>query len=292
MQEDPDVYRVVLGGFAVEIENYARDISPALSFLLKDTYQEGGELQTRFIIRSGEPDKSGKSNAKFTVSRKDKVCHRSETPGRVCTYLIGEIIFHLIDNNSSDILIHTACISRNGAGILLPGVSGAGKSTLTTWMLTRGYRYLTDEIIALNPDTLEAQALTRPLNLKRTGWDAVVTNELGDVRNAEKLDGSVSHLVEHRAFNPDYELETVQIKAVVFPRFSASADFSLEPISSAKTAMLMMQTFVNARNHPGHGFPAITSIARAVSGYELRYSKFEQLEVLDTELRNLTNGQC
>jgi hypothetical protein len=280
-RQDPTVTRISLGQCAVEVECRVPDLDPHLAFLLRDTKGGGGVLQTRFVVDTGDEEDG------YVVMRDDSVCYRAGTAGELCTYLVGEIIYHLIENNSRELLIHAACLRRGELGILLPGASGSGKSTISAWLLSRGFQYLTDELVGINTETFEIDAFTRPLNIKHGGMHAIQSTFGSDFGAGETLEGNISHLVPHRLFSPVFEGSTTRVQVVVFPHYSSSADFSLERLSTAKTALLLMQTFVNARNHAEHGFHQMTSFARTVQGFTLEYSGFSQLHALERALDEL-----
>lgn len=67
--------------------------------------------------------------------------------------------------------VHGAVVERDGHGVLLLGATGSGKSTLTAELLRRGWRYLTDEMTAVEPDARVLRPYPRPLSLKRGSWD-------------------------------------------------------------------------------------------------------------------------
>ena len=277
---------VQLGQCAVVIRNYSQSLEPSLQFLLRDLKSEKSRTEIKFTIDDGKTDAK-----EYVIKRGDSFPHRAKTAGEVCTYLIGEIIYHLIDKNEKDLLLHAACLTYNGMGLLLPGVSGAGKSTITAWLLENGFGYLTDEIVSVNLGTWLTEGLARPLNIKLLGMEAIRNAKIGKLENATILDSSISHLVEHRAFNPHFVRETTHIKVIVFPRYSATKDFSLTEISSAKVTLLLMQAFVNARNHAEHGFHDISKFARSVKGLELTYSNFDELAALKQKLLEMMTDQ-
>jgi hypothetical protein len=63
--------------------------------------------------------------------------------------------------------LHSACLDRNGNGLLIAGVSGAGKSTLATAMAKLGFSLLSDDwtYISRQRSTLIANGLYSPLKL-------------------------------------------------------------------------------------------------------------------------------
>lgn len=58
--------------------------------------------------------------------------------------------------------VHSACVARNGAGVMLTGHSGAGKSTLSFACARAGWTFLTDDCTWLVPDSPERIAIGRP----------------------------------------------------------------------------------------------------------------------------------
>jgi hypothetical protein len=58
--------------------------------------------------------------------------------------------------------VHSACVARNGTGIMLSGQSGAGKSTLSFACARAGWTFVTDDCTWLVPDSPERIAIGRP----------------------------------------------------------------------------------------------------------------------------------
>lgn len=48
--------------------------------------------------------------------------------------------------------VHAACLSRDGAGVLVAGPSGSGKSTLAFALIDAGYAYVSDDLVFLKVD--------------------------------------------------------------------------------------------------------------------------------------------
>jgi len=81
------------------------------------------------------------------------------------------VIFPTLVGLASDAIgvtvIHSACVERNGAGLLLAGESGAGKSTLSLAMAQCGFAFLSDDWTYLSRagGQLRAWGLPTPLKL-------------------------------------------------------------------------------------------------------------------------------
>ena len=63
--------------------------------------------------------------------------------------------------------LHSACLERNGSGLLVAGVSGAGKSTLATALAHRGFSFISDDwtFVSNKPSGLVAHGLSSPIKL-------------------------------------------------------------------------------------------------------------------------------
>jgi hypothetical protein len=69
---------------------------------------------------------------------------------------------------SPRLLLHAGAVVHDGRAVLFPGVSGTGKSTMVAACLRRGFGYLSDELVAVEPATGGVTGWARPLML--TAW--------------------------------------------------------------------------------------------------------------------------
>jgi len=60
-----------------------------------------------------------------------------------------EAMVYMLMSHEDVVLVHGACVVREGRGVLLCGASGAGKSTLAFACARAGWAYLTDDAAAL-----------------------------------------------------------------------------------------------------------------------------------------------
>ncbi len=77
------------------------------------------------------------------------------------------------------LMLHAACLERNGHAVLLPAPPGSGKSTLCAALALRGWRLLSDEMCLIDTETLQVQALARPINLKNASIEVIRQFEPG-----------------------------------------------------------------------------------------------------------------
>ncbi|MFH0953481.1 MAG: hypothetical protein V1873_04040 [Verrucomicrobiota bacterium] len=110
----------------------------------------------------------------FAAERADQAadlavyCRLSDSAsGRAVTFLAGDEAYRITDPDVIDhldttldylifprirshYLVHAGCVSRGGQGMILSGSSGMGKTTLTTYLVSRGMGYLSDEIAPIH----------------------------------------------------------------------------------------------------------------------------------------------
>ncbi len=70
----------------------------------------------------------------------------------------------IIESAANQWLLHAAALVRDGQTLVLAGPSGSGKSTMTRALLRSGWSYLSEEIVSLAEDGLDA--LRRPMHLE------------------------------------------------------------------------------------------------------------------------------
>lgn len=64
-------------------------------------------------------------------------------------------------------LIHAGAVSWNNCGIIFPAPADRGKTTLVLKLLQKGFRFLSDEIACINPETFRLEPFPRAVNIRR-----------------------------------------------------------------------------------------------------------------------------
>jgi hypothetical protein len=161
----------------------------------------------------------------------------------------------------SRLLVHASAVEANGLAILFPAPMEADKSTLAAALLRSGYRYVTDEAVALDPSTLEVQPHPRPINLDRGLWSL-----LRDLRPAIP-NGVEEFCSEQWHVSPlDVRLDALARPSrpgvVAFLRYEAGKRTRAQPMGAAHA----LQEIVGcAFNLDRLGGPAFGALARVVS---------------------------
>jgi len=185
-------------------------------------------------------------------------------------WLIGQRLNHLL-------LLHAGVVERNGLALVLPAIPGSGKSTLTAALSLRGWRLLSDEFGAFDPEAGSFRAMLKPVALKNQSIavirdfapEATLGPEFPKTRK-----GTVAHLAaESSAVARRHEL--AKPGAVVLPRWELGAATQFRRLTED---VLFTSLAFNAFNYHvlGEvGFHCAVQLARQCLGWELVYSDLD-----------------
>ena len=264
--------RLVLEGEVVAL-NYPASLEGDIEALF-------GKRETSEYLPSRTVSVEEECGGRFAVQGhcKTKVAGLKRDDCLLC--LVGEVVEALITGVGSGVVLHSAAVSWESKGILLPGKTGAGKSCLSAWLAERGFDYLTDECVVLRREVPSFVALTRPLIMKNGASTSFFRNRAG---RGSIVSGPTAIFWPQNATSSD---QPVRCHLIVFPHFESGAQLRIESLTAAQTAIELTGCNVNARNLPDHGLGVVTSFARTVPAIALRYGSFDQLEeALDALLK-------
>lgn len=187
-----------------------------------------------------------------------------------CNWLIGRRINDLL-------LLHAGVVEKDGLALLLPALPGSGKSTLTAALSLRGWRLLSDEFGAFDPDTGAFRPVLKPVALKNESIGVIRDFAAHAVFGPEfpkTRKGTVAHLApqgtaiarRHEAARPG---------AVVLPKWQAGSATRLERVP--ENALFSALAF-NAFNYSvlgAAGFESVVRLVRQCPAWQLIYSDLE-----------------
>ncbi len=180
--------------------------------------------------------------------------------------------------------IHAACLSRDGAAVVLPAPPGSGKSTLCAALALRGWRLLSDELTLVDTTNLGIHALARPINLKNASIDLIHRFEPTAVWGPETYDtnkGRVAHL-RPPAGSVVRMLDPAQPRWIVFPRYLAGAEPQLTPRSKVQTFNHFAENAFNYSILGELGFDVVCRLVDQCECFDFVYSRLQDaLEVFD-----------
>jgi hypothetical protein len=194
----------------------------------------------------------------------------------------------LLDTETDKLHLHAAAVERDQSAVLLLGASGSGKSTLSAHLTSRGYRYLSDEMVALTETaglvpypkaiSLKGEALTLFADEAEAFLQTWHTNEMR-VELPVDLFGSVTSFGE------------VPVGATVDLTFDATVDLEVGHVSPAVAVRTMIENSMDFRRSGPGGLLVLGAIAVAAPAFRVIYGSLESLELWLAELHHETLGR-
>ncbi len=187
-----------------------------------------------------------------------------------CNWMIGQRLNNLL-------LLHAGAVERDGLALVLPATPGSGKSTLTAALSLRGWRLLSDEFGAFDPDSSTFRALLKPVALKNQSIDVIRRFAPGATIGPEfpkTRKGTVAHLSAH-ADAVARRHESARPGAVILPKWQAGSPTRWEPLT--ENALFAALAF-NAFNYSvlgAIGFRSVVTLVRQCPGWQLVYSDLD-----------------
>ncbi len=109
---------------------------------------------------------------------------RGRSTSDLVASVVSEITLLALARTPGHLLVHAGGVERGGQVVAIAGQSGRGKSTLTAALVQRGFAYLTDELLAVDPTTRSVLPYAKPLDL-----DPIACRQLDLVVDGERRAG-------------------------------------------------------------------------------------------------------
>jgi HprK-related kinase A len=172
------------------------------------------------------------------------------------------------------LLIHAACVEKDGRAAIMPGEPGKGKSTLCAALVQRGWRLLSDELAVIDMADGALLPLCRPMSLKNRSIaairdfapEAVFGPTIADTRK-----GTLALLPAP----PDSVRrmgERATAHYILFPNFSPGVAAGPTPRSRGTSLIALAENAFNYQVHGRLGFDRLADIAAACRCADFAYS--------------------
>lgn len=266
-------YLLTFAGSFVSLCSGSREAEEFAAFLFNDIRSQPPDTDPDCI--SIEIDKVG--SGEHAVRIGSNILYRGTLGVKCAALLFDQVIYHLLNHADSGIALHAGAIADKNRLILLPGQSGSGKSSLTGWLSTRGYSYLTDELVFI-PEQASGriQFFTRPVCLKPEVMPEIRKHIPKD-RLDKMLTDKDGAIIPHRSLNPRYSHIESPPQLILLPVYREAHILQVENVSGAQASMALMTCHANARNLKNHGFDQIIRMVCSLPVYRLTYGSFASL---------------
>ena len=205
--------------------------------------------------------------------------------GRSTQAVLGGITWHInrsVIEHSVDryVLMHAASATLAGVTVVLAADMESGKTTTVAGLLRSGFAYVTDEAVALDPETCRVSPFGKTLSLDPGSWTLFPEcAPLDDFRPRVQWFVEPHHLGARTNTGP-----VAAPEIVLFPKYVAGATTEVLPVSPAEaTHELARMTFDFAR-HPRRNLEVAARLAQTATCARLRIGDLEDAVELVHEL--------
>jgi hypothetical protein len=191
-----------------------------------------------------------------------------KTPGFALSYLLWHINQNVVEHTTDLLLFHASAVERDGVAVLFPAPMESGKTTLAAGLVRAGFRYLTDEAVAIDPETLLVQPYPKALSVDPGSWEVLADLRPKVPDEVRAYLGAQWH-VRPADIRPDAVAPPCAARFVIAPRYERGAATSLRRIRPAEALSVLAENSFNLARHGARGFAALGRAVQGCVGYRL-----------------------
>ena len=185
--------------------------------------------------------------------------------------MAGTLNFAAIEAAAGALLLHAGGVAHpDGGSVVFCGPSGSGKSTLTTVMAGRGYAYVTDETVCLDPLTLRISPYRKPVAVKAGSFE--VLQHLGPPPGSVAAACSSEHLwLVSPTELGGAELPEAPLvpRLIILPTFLAGASLALDRLDEGEAAFALGGNSSQGLHRVGQPLQALARLVRRAPTYRM-----------------------
>ena len=185
------------------------------------------------------------------------------------------------------VFLHASAVEHDGVAAIFPASMESGKTTLSAGLTRAGLRYISDELVAIEPESLVVRPYPKPFSLDPGSWPLFpearppVADELLEVQ----------WQVSPMTFGNDAVASDCTPGVVVFPRYEEGVTTALHAVDPAEALMALAANALNLLQSGAVGASTLAAVAERCPAYRLDVGDLDAacsivLELLGAHRRN------
>jgi hypothetical protein len=241
-----------LGAVDVEIESTIDGLANEYAALYHG--YEGHDGNARISVRVERGRSRYTMGRRFIVSGSEGRMFSVRRIEEVLPHVEWALNWEVVRRMDSFLQLHAGVMERDGVGVVFPASPGSGKTTLCAGLLSRGWRFLSDEFALIDGEGM-IHPYPKALCIKEGSF--VVMEHLGlpmvsPRRYRKGKKGRVAY-VNPRVVGHEGIGERCRLRHVVFPKFEEGATPRLRSITRGETGFELAQLSFNLRKKGNRG---------------------------------------
>jgi hypothetical protein len=231
--------------------------------------------KVRYEIRSS--DREGQVSAYAGDERLATGRSTQSVLGGLSWHINRSVIEHSVDRY---VLMHAAAATLAGVTVVLAADMESGKTTTVAGLLRSGFDYVTDEAVALDPETGRVSPFSKTLSLDPGSWKL-----FPECAPRAALHPRLQWYVEpHRLGSMSWSVPVAAPEIVLFPKYVAGATTEVLPVSRAEAAHEMARMTFDFARHPRRNLATAARVATTATCARLRIGDLDEAVELVHEL--------
>jgi len=237
-------YRVAMATCDPDLTDYLRRLYAA--------FPEAAGADHRYSI---EPNDDGR----FAFLVDGEPAGAADHPEGVVSVLVNHCNRQVAEQ-ALQVLVHAGGVERDGTAVVLPAQMESGKTTLTTGLVRAGFRYLTDEAVAIDRATRRVVPYPKPMTLDRGSWPLFPELEPDEPFGTDGYK-KTQWQVPPAAIRADAVGAACAVGFVVFPVYTEGATTELVPLTRGEA---LVELAKNTFRFDKEGRPTLEVLAEVV----------------------------
>lgn len=205
-----------------------------------------------------EVRRSDDGPSRYVLLRDGEVAGRAHLIGDLMSSLAWCINRAVIDTScESRVLLHSAAASCQGVTVMLPAEMECGKTTTVAGLVRRGYSYVTDEAVAIDPASGWIESFPKLMCFDRGSWslfpEAAPEPDEGTPRQWHVGPADLCGRSAPPRVPPP--------RLIVFPTYVAGSATSFTPLSPGAAVRAMALTTFRFPEHAGRNLRVLAQVA-------------------------------
>lgn len=257
----------------------------AYAFRIRTTSPTCAELVLRAVGACRSPDVPGDAPV-FHIEDGDERSHLSLDENLILQdsrrgNAFSRLVWHIMNNAVGEarhvLVVHAGVVvAPDGNAVVLPAASGSGKTTLTAGLVRAGFDFLSDEMMAIDPETLRVLPVPRSLFVKPGTFEALGMQP-PDVSEAARLLLDGSWPVTPDDLRPGALGSPAPVRTIIAPAYSAGSETRIERVSrAAGLAALATQAFNLELFGGAAGIELLGAVVRPAACYRLAVGRLDE----------------
>jgi Coenzyme PQQ synthesis protein D (PqqD) len=229
-----------------------------------DPFASPGRGATVYRLFDGGTD----GVTRFSLFYQDELVADCGTDSQLVETLLWHVNRRIVSSSPDYLMFHAAAVAKDGRAVIMPAPTGSGKTTLAAELVRAGMDYLSDEVVAVDPESGLVHPVPKSLALKAGSWPLFPAPSIPP-DGMWSLDPTAPRHIDPRRLRADSISGLAVPSFVVFPRYVPGGPTGLRGLAQDEGLVLLAENAFNLAVHGRRGLRALCAMVETAPCLEL-----------------------